>query len=440
MLKARRCIVWFRQDLRMHDNEALDSAIGFADEVVPVYVFDERIFKGETSFGFPKTGVHRAQFIIEAVADLRASFQKLGINLVVRVGKPEEEIFKLAKEIESSWVFCNMERMDEERRVQAALEQKLWTVGQELRFFRGKMLYYTQDLPFPVAHTPEIFTTFRKEVERTVPVRQPLPAPTRMNAWTTRPSAGAMPTPATFGHDDNYKKHAKSVLPFEGGETAALEHLGHYFWGTDLIKTYKETRNGLLGADYSSKFSAALAQGCLSPKRIYDELKAYEAERGDNESTYWLFFELLWRDFFRLMGKKYGNAMFKETGLLGKKTKKYTDNRAKFEQWANGTTGVPFVDANMRELRATGFMSNRGRQNVASYLVNDLQVNWLMGAEWFESMLVDYDVCSNYGNWNYIAGVGNDPRDNRYFNIEKQARTYDPQGAYQDVWLRKTKV
>ncbi len=113
------------------------------------------------------------------------------------------------------------------------------------------------------------------------------------------------------------------------------------------------------------------------------------------------------------------------------------DQEALFKLWVEGRTGVPFIDANMRELSATGFMSNRGRQNVASFLVKDLQVNWTWGAMYFESLLIDYDVCSNWGNWNYVAGVGNDPRENRYFNILSQAKKYDYQGEYVRHWLEE---
>lgn len=106
-----------------------------------------------------------------------------------------------------------------------------------------------------------------------------------------------------------------------------------------------------------------------------------------------------------------------------------------FWRWAEGQTGIPFVDANMRELNQTGFMSNRGRQNVASFLVNDLGIDWRWGASYFESMLIDYDACSNWGNWMYVAGVGNDPRENRYFNILKQAQNYDKKGEYIRHWI-----
>ena len=275
---------------------------------------------------------------------------------------------------------------------------------------------------------------FRKETERITAVREPLPTPDSFVKTTYETQTGSLPTLEDFGHTP-FEADKRAVLPFKGGETAALERLKYYFWESNKVKTYEETRNGMIGGDYSSKFSMYLAQGCLSPKMIYAELKKYEKERGENKSTYWLFFELLWRDYFRLIGKKYGNNIFKIGGLTGKPDKKWQDDERLFSLWAEGRTGIPFIDANMRELKLTGFMSNRGRQNVASFLVKDLSVNWLMGAEWFESQLVDYDPCSNYANWNYIAGVGNDPRENRYFNIMSQATRYDVAGEYVKLWL-----
>lgn len=437
---VKRAILWFRQDLRLHDNEALTEALCHADEVIPIYVFDERIFKGETHrFGFPKTGKYRARFIIESVEDLRESLRAKGCELIVRVGKPEEEVFELAKQVRSNWVFCNRERTQEEVQVQDALEKNLWTIGQEMRYTRGKLLYYTADLPFPIQHTPDIFTQFRKEVERYVPVREPLPSPSKMPPLSLRLDAGALPSLEDFGHED-FELDYRSALDFRGGETAGLERLHYYLWESGLASSYKETRNGMIGGDYSTKFSAWLAQGCLSPKQIYHELKRYEAERGSNDSTYWIFFELMWRDFFRFMAKKHGSAIFFEGGLKGEPLPGLRDDRRALQRWIEGATGQAFIDANMLEIKNTGFMSNRGRQNVASFLVHNLKLNWQMGAEYFESILIDYDVASNWGNWNYVAGVGNDPRENRYFNPQTQAARYDPESEYVKLWLPEMAV
>lgn len=434
----RRAIIWFRQDLRIHDNEALTTALRMAEEVIPVYVFDDRVFRGKTRFGFPKTGQFRAQFILESIAELRAALRMLGSDLVVRSGLPEEEIPEIAARFKASWVLCNRERTRDEVLVQDALEQKLWTIGVELLHNRGKMLYHTQDLPVPVYHTPDTFTQFRKETEHITPVRAPLPSPTAMPPLPPGLETGALPGLEDWGHAA-FSPDPRAVLPFRGGETEALKRLRYYLWDKDLAATYKETRNGLIGGDYSTKFSAWLSQGCLSPKLIYHEIKRYERERVGNESTYWIFFELLWRDYFRLMGKKYGNRIFLKSGPQHKSLPHLRNHRATFDRWATGRTGVPFIDANMRELAATGFMSNRGRQNTASFLVKDLNVNWQMGAEWFESLLLDYDPTSNWGNWNYVAGIGSDPREDRYFNILTQAKNYDPRGEFVRLWVPELK-
>ncbi len=430
----KRAIVWFRNDLRLDDNESLVEAAAQA-RVVPVYVFDERTFKGETrNFGFRKTGIHRTRFTIAAVRDLRERLRAIGSDLIVRIGIPEDIIYQLARELRTNWVYCNRERTEEEVLVQDRLESQLWSIGQELRYARGKMLYHTADLPFPVNHTPDIFTQYRKEVERIVQVREPIEPPETLPALPQNTDAGDIPTLQSFGFAA-YQVDERAVLPFFGGETTALRRLEYYLWKSNLASTYKETRNQLLGESFSTKFSAWLAAGCLSPKRIYHELVRYEAERGANESTYWIFFELLWRDFFRLQAKKHRNAIFNKSGPKGVELSDLSEDKAQFQLWSTGQTGVPFVDACMRELQATGFMSNRGRQNVASFLVKDLKLNWQMGAEYFESMLVDYDVASNWGNWNYVAGVGSDPREDRYFNILSQAKRYDPQGDFVRTWV-----
>jgi len=430
----KRSIVWFRNDLRLHDNEALLDALRDNDEIIPVYVIDPRLFLGYSTRNIRRTGPHRAQFILESLSDLRASLQKIGSDLYVRIGLPEDILPGIARECKTRYVYCNRERTAYEVDVQDKLEHALWTIGQEMRYYRGKMLYYTADLPFPITHCPDHFTSFRKEVEKFVPIRPPLPGPQEaIPKLTADIEQGEIPSLESLDYDIDTVSQLSITL--RGGETEALKELNYYLWETDKIATYKKTRNGLMGRDYSSKLSPYLAQGCLSPKLIYDEIKKYESKRQKNDSTYWLVFELMWRDYFRFMAKKHQNNIFKPSGIKQVDHVAGFDNQVLFDKWCNATTGIPFVDANMRELNATGFMSNRGRQNVASFLVKDMQIKWIWGAEYFEKQLLDYDPCSNYGNWNYIAGVGTDPRSDRYFNIPVQVKKYDPQGEYIQHWI-----
>ncbi|THH40396.1 DASH family cryptochrome [Neolewinella litorea] len=434
-MSKRAAIVWFRRDLRLHDNEALTDAMKHADELLPVYIFDPREWRGTLPLtGLPKIGAHRAKFILESVADLRRNLRERGADLVVRTGHPEDILPELSKQCQASWVFCNRERTSEELRVQNLVEQNLWTIGREVYYSRGKLLYYTSDLPFPITQTPDTFSQFRKETERLTPVRDPFPTPARIPlAENTGINPGEIPQLNDFGIPEP-PEDERAAIEWHGGETAGLDRLLYYLFGSQAVSTYKETRNGLIGGDYSTKFSAWLALGCLSPKRVYAEIRAYEAKNGANDSTYAVIYELLWRDFFRLMGKKHGDKIFHKNGFREEEHPEWTKDRSLLQRWIDGQTGTPFIDANMREIARTGFMSNRGRQNVASYLVKDLKVDWRLGAEYFEHMLIDYDVTSNWCNWNYVAGVGADPRENRYFNILSQAERYDSGGEYVKRW------
>jgi deoxyribodipyrimidine photo-lyase len=427
-----RILIWYRNDLRVHDHEPLCQALEQRGQVIPVYCFDPRQF-GQTSFGFPKTGAFRAQFLLETVADLRRSLQSLGGDLVIRTGRPEVIIPELAQQWEVEAVHYHREVTSEELTVEAALRENLAAIEVSLKGFWGHTLYHPDDLPFEIERLPEVFTQFRKQVEKSATVNPALPSPQRLEGLPVDIPVGDLPTLEDLGgsaprFDD------RAVLQFTGGETAGLDRLDQYFWKGDRLRIYKETRNGMVGADYSSKFSPWLALGCLSPRYIYEQVQQYEDQRVRNDSTYWLIFELLWRDYFRFICAKHGNRVFHSSGLQGTSIPWKTDWE-RFDLWRNGQTGFPLVDANMRELAATGFMSNRGRQNVASFLTKNLGIDWRMGAEWFESLLIDYDVCSNWGNWNYTAGVGNDARGFRFFNILKQSKDYDRRGEYVKHWL-----
>jgi deoxyribodipyrimidine photo-lyase len=276
---------------------------------------------------------------------------------------------------------------------------------------------------------------FRKKCEKHISVRLPLPIPAPMPEENVLASVPELPTLSSLGYE-MVTEDKRTAIPFKGGEEAAWERLEKYFWNTNQLSYYKKTRNGLLGKKYSSKFSIWLAFGSISPVSIYHEVKKYEKEVTKNDSTYWLIFELIWRDYFKYISKKHGTAIFKLGGLL-QKDYVWKTNQKFVQQWIDGRTPEPFVNANMRELALTGFMSNRGRQNVASYFAKEWHLDWRIGAAYFEAMLIDYDVHSNYGNWMYNAGVGNDPRD-RKFDIAWQAERYDPNDKYQKTWLQTT--
>lgn len=416
-----RALVWLRNELRLKDNLLISAAVDEADEVILFYCFDTKDYQ-QTPLGFPKTGSFRAQFILEALEDLQNNLGVASAALQIRIGNTREEIERIHKEFPIDRIYCSEECTAEE----VERENSLVEAGFQLEQFWQSTLYHPEDLPMTINQLPQVFTAFRKKAEKygSIQATEEAVSP---NKWPKELELNTLPGLKDLGLP-NTPKDERAVLIFKGGETEAWKRLKDYFWDKDLLKVYKETRNGLVGADYSSKFSPWLALGCISPRSIYEEIKSYEAQRKKNSSTYWLYFELMWRDFFRLSALKEGEDFFKIPRNYQPKVRK------NFQAWREGRTGQDFVDANMKELARTGFMSNRGRQNVASYLVKDLGEHWYLGAQWFESQLIDYDVCSNYGNWTYVAGVGNDPREDRWFNVKGQADRYDPQREYRKLW------
>jgi len=425
-------LLWLRRDLRLHDSPGLVAATD-ADSLLPVYVVDPARygtvdFGGTASFTHEKTGGRRTRFRLESVADVRSRLRDRRSDLAVRTGDPASVVPRLAARIDADAVHVHTRPTPEERateeRVEAALDVPLcrhW----------GHTLYQPSDLPSDVSTVDDTYTPFREAVEASAPVRTPEPVPS-IPDYPTAVDPGGIPTPADLGVavasvDD------RAALAFEGGETAALDRLDEYLWETDSLREYKQTRNGLHGRNYSSKLSPWLNEGCLSPRRVDAAIDEYEDRRVANDSTYWLRFELVWRDFFQFQFAKHGSTFFTPRGIRRREIAWRDDGRA-LDRWKGGETGVPFVDAAMRELNATGYLSNRARQNAASFLANDCRVDWRRGAAYFETRLIDYDPASNYGNWAYVAGVGNDSR-NRSFDVIRQAHRYDPEAAYVRRWV-----
>lgn len=428
-----RAIVWYRNDLRVKDHEGL--SIAAKGTVLPVYVLDRALISAN-QFGIPRYSYWKIHFLLESLRDLRKQLQALGSDLVFRLGNPVEEIVKLQEQAKANKVYTSQEVGTEEESLFDQAESALAAKGCLLESYWHSTLYHIEDIPWSMARLPQVFTQFRKAVEKECEIRAVFERPKQV-FHIPGIQSGEIPTAEDLG----FSKPESETAPYNDffpGESGAWKRVEEYFWQKNLLHTYKETRNELLGKNFSSKFSPWLALGCISARSIFYEVKKYEQSIRSNESTYWLIFELIWRDYFKYIARQHGNKLFLKGGIRGE-APKMDGVSWLFDRWKDGQTGIPFIDANMRELSATGFMSNRGRQNVAGFLVKDLHIDWRWGAAWFESQLIDYDVASNWGNWNYVAGVGNDPREDRYFNIYSQATRYDSQTAYIKYWLPELK-
>lgn len=429
----KTALVWFRNDLRTLDNKILTQATEQYEKVVGLYVLDPNRFT-TTRWGFKKTERFRAQFLLETLADLRHQLQLLGIPLYVEFQSTVKAIPEFFENFEAAALFYQEEWTEEESQESRQVLSLLPKTA-SVENCKNQFLFHPDDVPIQIGNLPEVFTVFRKKCEKYGSVQALVNKPQKTQPDAQWPDVQPIPSLEKLGLEP-IEPDSRSAFPFKGGSQEAALRLDHYFWKTKKLSYYKNTRNGLLGLDYSSKFSPWLANGSISPRQIYWAVKDYEKEIQKNSSTYWLIFELIWRDYFKYISLKHGNKIFKLGGILEKSYRWKTDPHL-FVDWANGQTAEPFVNANMIELKQTGWMSNRGRQNVASYFAKNLWMDWRMGAAYFESLLLDFDVHSNYGNWMYVAGVGNDPRD-RKFDVAWQAERYDPDGKYQNRWLQQT--
>ncbi|MGY6561928.1 MAG: DASH family cryptochrome [Luteibaculaceae bacterium] len=420
----RAAIYWFRKDLRLRDNFNLANAAINSSKLLPVFILDENYWDGNFPNGMEKMSRFRKDFLLQSLFDLKNNLRARGSDLLIIKGSPTSVLESLVNSFGSVEIFTSLEPgYDEQKQL-----ENLRTTGLNVTAEYDNFLYNPAEIPFNLESTPEIFTKFRGKCEKYGKLVD------EVNDITLPPLPN-LPNELDNGFDlfkDVLAEAEKTDLRFRGGETEAWKRLNYYFYEIKGLAVYKETRNGLLGDDYSSKFSPWLAWGCISPISIYHEVKAFELAYGKSDNTYWLIFELLWRDYFRYISLKHGRSLYTSGGLKNKENTEVWPSilSDKFESWCNGKTGYPFVDANMLELKKTGYMSNRGRQNVASFLVKDLNLDWRLGAAWFEQNLLDYDCNSNYGNWLYVAGLGNDPREDRYFNVLIQAIRYDSEALY----------
>ncbi|CAH2057630.1 unnamed protein product [Thlaspi arvense] len=313
----RAAVVWFRNDLRVHDNECLNSANDECVSVLPVYCFDPRDY-GKSSSGFDKTGPFRAQFLIESVSELRKNLQARGSNLVVRVGKPESVLVELAKEIGADAIYAHREVSHDEVKAEGKIETAMKEEGVEVKYFWGSTLYHLDDLPFEIQDLPSNYGAFKDRVQK-LEIRKTIAALDQLKSLPSRGDVqlGDIPSLLDLGINPSARTSQEGKQTMIGGETEALNKLKSFAADCKARLTkgnQKGGNNSVFGANFSCKISPWLAMGSISPRSMFDELKktisASSTPRNGPGDTglNWLMYELLWRDFFRFITKKYSSA------------------------------------------------------------------------------------------------------------------------------------
>jgi deoxyribodipyrimidine photo-lyase len=394
-------LVLFNRDLRIHDNPALAAAAA-ARRTVPLFVFDERLLRSR--FAAP----NRVAFMLEALEDLDEALRKAGGRLFVRQGDPVREAVAVARECGAARLHVSADwsayaRRREERLARACEEERI-----EFCAHPGVTV-----VP-PGAVTPtggdhfKVFSPYHRAWSQ-LPPREPAPAPRKLSV-PAKPKAGRLP------RVDSLVRGSPSKGRLPGGEVEGRKRMRA--WLRDGLGRYEDRHDDLPG-DRTSRLSAYIRWGCVSPL----ELAREAGGRGGGAFVR----QLCWRDFH--------HQVLAATPSLPRRDYRprrgrWSRSKRAFEAWRAGRTGYPLVDAAMRQLAEEGFMHNRARMTVASFLCKDLYIDWRPGAWHFWDLLTDGEIANNAGNWQWVAGTGNDTRPNRVLNPVRQAERFDPEGHY----------
>ena len=398
----RTAIVLFTRDLRVHDQPALAAAVAGFDRVVPLFVFDRGVL---ARFGAP----NRVAFLLDALGDLDASLRARGGALVLREGNVVEETMRVAGDARATAIFLGEDvsayAQARERRLRAACDEG----GLELKVLPGVTVIPPGDLAPAGAECYRVFTPYWRRW-RLAPRRAVVRAPRKV-ALPARLARGRLPALAGL-----VRGATSSELP-RGGESEGRRRMTR--WLTRGLAGYDRLHDDL-AADGTSRLGAYLHLGCLSPLELAERASGREGAEPFVR-------QLCWRDFYaQLLAARpeISHADFRPRGH------RWRDDAGALAAWKEGRTGYPIVDAGMRQLAREGFMHNRARLLTGSFLTKDLYLDWRLGAAHYAGLLVDGDVASNSGNWQWVAGTGVDTRPNRVFNPISQARRFDPSGDY----------
>ena len=426
-MSGRTSIVWFRRDLRLHDHPALTGALELGDRVVPLYVIDPTLLHGRFA------SANRTWFLLESIRALRASLRAIGSDLVVRTGDPRVVVPSIAREIVASDVFVSRDHAPYGRARDLVVARALEAAGVAWHARRGLLVHEPDELATSDGRPFSVYSPFRRAWEgipRRVSVAAPAVMPPTHEGILSEGgglAAGAIPSLADLLPDGVERPTALPDLLPDPGERAARDRLDR--WLDRPVDRYAESRDRLDMEGGTSRLSADLRFGLLSPLEVVERVDG----PGDGRRVF--LGEIVWREF-------YAHVLFHRPRVLTESYRQEFDDLpwaadgASADAWREGRTGYPVVDAAMRQLANSGWMHNRARMIAASFLTKDLLADWRVGESHFMQHLVDGDVASNNGGWQWSASTGTDPQPYfRIFNPVSQGRRHDPEGAYVRRWV-----
>jgi deoxyribodipyrimidine photo-lyase len=405
-------LMWFRRDLRVRDNPALRAALDAHEHVVPVFCLDDRLLHGRHASG------SRTQFMLECLTGLDAALRERGAALVVRRGAPEQELPELARACAATDVYFAADvspyARERGRRTGAALIEH----GLELHACPGLTVVDDVGDIATQAGTPySVFSPFHRNWEG-IARRDVLAAPRKV-ALPGGVDPGGVPALDELGLSQEVEE------PMRGGEDEARRRLAAFMRGP--VEDYGDSHDAL-GDDGTSRLSPYLHFGCVSALEVEARIPGGARRAGPAAFKR----QLAWRDFYHHVLLHFPGNAAEEFQPRYRRSIDWNHDHDHFRAWCEGRTGFPLVDAGMRQLRREGWMHNRARLVVGSFLTKDLGIDWRLGERWFMRLLIDGDEANNNGNWQWIASVGVDPQPHfrRIYNPARQMERFDPRGAY----------
>jgi len=393
-----------RDDLRIHDNKGLKKA-SEAGATVPVYIEDPRIRE--------RTGKNKKAFRKEGLRKLNDKYREKDSQLHYREGKTVEELEKIIRQIEVDKIFFNRGYTPLKRRIEAEIEE----LNVETKSFQDRLLVEPQQL----SQEFDTFSPFYREWKE---IRKVEPAERPENIIKRPDISEAIPENMEVSAD----------IP-EAGEEVALKRWRDF--RDNRLENYKDKRDDIANPKSVSRLSMYFSSGMLGLRKVLSDVENLIENEGDSDKirNYAKYRnELAWREFFYQVMWDHPETVNNNYREFENEIK-WRNNPDEFKAWKNGETGIPFVDAGIRELKETGYMHNRTRQNVASFLTKHLMVDWRKGARFFSKHLVDHDTASNIGGWQWSASTGTDSVSIRIFNPVKQGRRYDSHAEYIKRWI-----
>jgi len=409
----KRALVWFRRDLRVSDQSALAAARGEADEIVPLFILDPGILEAK------RTGSRRVAFLLGCLDSLAGNISHLGGRLILRQGQPDQVIKEICQEIHIESVHWNRDYEAYARKRDKKVQTVLQNLGVRVEQHEDLCLCAPGTVLKQDGNPYTVFTPFSRQWKQ---VFQDIPRPRPQSIKTPR-SIWSMDLPAA-----EHLGHSIDIDIPDTGEKAALGRLKEFI--NNHLSTY-DTERDYPAIDGTSRLSPDLKFGSIGPRLVYSEV-FNERKKGGSiaQGADAYLNELIWRDFYKHILHFFPHV---ENGAFRKKydNLEWENNRDYFEAWCRGETGYPIVDAAMRQLNQTGWMHNRLRMIVASFLTKDLLVDWRWGERYFMEQLLDGDIAANNGGWQWAAGTGTDAQPYfRIFNPFSQAKKFDPEGRF----------